>query len=81
MNGNLNSANAWKWIACCAALATVASWVIPFALSLVLGRPATPEAYGPLFYLWPVPFLICATLAVVAFVGWIVGVLVRFGPR
>jgi hypothetical protein len=80
MKDNLKSANAWKWTACGAALATAAAWVVPFGLSLVLGRPAAPEVYGPLIYLWPAPFLIGATLTVVALLGWMAA-LVRLGAR
>lgn len=50
--------------------ATALAVLVPFVLSLYLGRPATKEVYGTLIYLWPAPFVVCAIGAILSGVGW-----------
>jgi hypothetical protein len=69
--------NPWKSASLWASVATVLAVAVPFLLSLFLGRPATKEVYGILIYLWPSPFLMCAAVAFVAVIGWVITSIAR----
>ncbi len=76
----LHRPNPWKLACLLAACATALAWAVPFLISLLMGRPATKEIYGILIYLWPAPFLACATIAIVASIGWAITSIARRSP-
>ena len=81
MNAQHIPSNLWKQVCVWATCATVLAYVVPYAISrLFLDRPVTREKYGLVVYLWPGPLALCAAVAIVAAVAWVLTSIMRRSP-